>query len=51
MSVINITTNIIGSGLGGLAVAIRLARQGHKVRVFEKNPDTPFKITIGSRRS
>ncbi|MEE4214092.1 MAG: FAD-dependent oxidoreductase, partial [Bacteroidales bacterium] len=34
----NITTNIIGSGLGGLATAIRLARQGHTVTVFEKNP-------------
>lgn len=38
MPAANITTNIIGSGLGGLAVAIRLARQGHEVRVFEKNP-------------
>jgi len=37
MPPVNITTNIIGSGLGGLAVAIRLARQGHEVRVFEKN--------------
>lgn len=34
----NIATNIIGSGLGGLATAIRLARQGHTVTVFEKNP-------------
>jgi len=33
----NITTNIIGSGLGGLATAIRLAKQGYRVRVFEKN--------------
>lgn len=40
----NIITNIIGSGLGGLAVAIRLARQGLKVRVFEKNPGPGGKI-------
>ena len=33
----NIITNVIGSGLGGLAIAIRLARQGHTVTVFEKN--------------
>ncbi len=38
MPVNDIKTNIIGSGLGGLAVAIRLARQGHNVTVFEKNP-------------
>ena len=44
MSVINIKTNIIGSGLGGLAVAIRLARQGHTVRVFEKNPGPGGKL-------
>ena len=44
MSVINIKTNIIGSGLGGLAVAIRLARRGHKVRVFEKNPGPGGKL-------
>ncbi|MEA1887569.1 MAG: NAD(P)/FAD-dependent oxidoreductase [Bacteroidota bacterium] len=37
-------TNIIGSGLGGLAVAIRLARQGYKVRVFEKNPGPGGKL-------
>ncbi len=28
---------IIGSGIGGLAVSIRLAVQGYKVEVFEKN--------------
>lgn len=38
------TTNIIGSGLAGLAVAIRLARQGYKVRVFEKNPGPGGKL-------
>lgn len=28
---------IIGSGIGGLAAAIRLSAQGYKVKVFEKN--------------
>ncbi len=45
MSFSNITTNIIGSGLGGLAVAIRLARQGGKVRIFEKNPGPGGKLS------
>ena len=29
--------SIIGAGLGGLAAAIRLARAGHAVEVWEKN--------------
>ena len=29
---------IIGSGLGGLSAAIRLAKQGFRVQLFEKNP-------------
>lgn len=28
---------VIGAGLGGLAVAIRLAKQGHSVEIFEAN--------------
>ena len=28
---------VIGAGLGGLAVGIRLAAEGCRVRVFEKN--------------
>lgn len=28
---------IVGSGIGGLAAAIRLSVQGYKVKVFEKN--------------
>ena len=28
---------VIGAGLGGLAAAIRLARAGHQVEVWEKN--------------
>jgi phytoene desaturase len=44
MSSVNIRTNIIGSGLGGLAVAIRLAKQGYKVRIFEKNPGPGGKL-------
>lgn len=31
------TVGIIGAGIGGLALAIRLANQGFKVTVFEKN--------------
>ena len=31
------TANVIGAGIGGLAVAIRLAKKGYKVTVFEKN--------------
>ena len=27
---------VIGSGFGGLAVAIRLAAKGHQVTIFEK---------------
>ncbi len=29
---------VIGSGIGGLAIAARLAAKGHTVTVFEKNP-------------
>jgi phytoene desaturase len=31
------TVNIIGSGFGGLSLAVRLQSKGHKVRLFEKN--------------
>ena len=31
------TVGIIGSGIGGLALSIRLANQGFKVTIFEKN--------------
>jgi phytoene desaturase len=34
------TVSVIGSGIGGLAIAIRLAAKGHTVDVFEKN-DVP----------
>jgi phytoene desaturase len=36
---------VIGSGLGGLAIAIRLAHKGYKVSVFEKNNHTGGKIS------
>ena len=36
---------IIGSGIGGMAVAIRLAVQGFKVEVFEKNTYPGGKLT------
>ena len=29
--------SVLGSGIGGLAVAIRLAKQGYEVTIFEKN--------------
>jgi phytoene desaturase len=29
--------SILGSGIGGIAIAIRLAKAGHQVNVFEKN--------------
>ena len=35
---------VIGSGIAGLASAIRLAAQGHDVEVFEKNPHPGGKI-------
>mgnify|MGYP000439177989 CR=1 FL=1 len=31
------TVGIIGAGIGGLALSIRLANQGFKVTIFEKN--------------
>ena len=40
-----ITAIIIGSGIGGLATAIRLARKGYAVKVFEANPDFGGKAT------
>ncbi|MGB0260205.1 MAG: 1-hydroxycarotenoid 3,4-desaturase CrtD [Flavobacteriaceae bacterium] len=36
---------IIGSGIGGIATAIRLACQGYKVTVFEKNPFAGGKLS------
>lgn len=37
---------VIGAGLGGLAVAIRLAKAGHEVDVFEANPYAGGKATV-----
>ena len=37
MSSTNKTCAVIGSGIAGIAVSIRLARQGHAVTVYEKN--------------
>ncbi|MEJ0000184.1 MAG: phytoene desaturase family protein [Verrucomicrobiota bacterium] len=35
---------VIGAGLGGIAAAIRLARAGHRVEVWEKNAGTGGKL-------
>jgi len=45
----NNIVNIIGSGLAGLAVAVRLAGQGYRVKVFEKNPGPGGKINSISK--
>jgi len=39
------TAIIIGSGVGGLATAVRLARKGYSVKVFEANPSFGGKAT------
>ncbi len=36
--------HVIGSGIGGLAVAIRLAHKGYRVTIFEKNENPGGKI-------
>jgi phytoene desaturase len=36
---------VIGSGVGGLATAIRMARRGYEVQVFEANPSFGGKAT------
>jgi len=36
---------IIGAGIGGLAIAIRLAAKGHQVTVFEKNSHPGGKVS------
>lgn len=33
----SLTISVIGGGLGGLTAAARLARRGHKVRIFERS--------------
>ncbi len=36
---------VIGSGVGGLAIAIRLAQKGYDVTVFEKNDHAGGKMS------
>jgi phytoene desaturase len=40
---------VIGGGIGGLAVAIRLAAQGHDVTMFERNETVGGKVAIFER--
>ena len=36
---------VIGSGIGGLAIAARLSKRGHNVTVYEKNSVAGGKIS------
>jgi phytoene dehydrogenase-like protein len=40
------SVGIIGSGIGGMATAIRLAIKGYRVEVFEKNPSPGGKLSL-----
>ena len=44
------TVSVIGSGIGGMAVAIRLALKGYEVTVFEKNPSPGGKLGLIERK-
>jgi phytoene dehydrogenase-like protein len=44
------TAIIIGSGIGGMAIAIRLAVKGYEVKVFEKNNYPGGKLTAFQKR-
>ena len=44
------TVSVIGSGIGGMAVAIRLALKGHEVTVFEKNASPGGKLGLIERK-
>lgn len=37
---------VVGSGIAGMAIAIRLASMGHKVKVYEKNDEPGGKISL-----
>jgi diapolycopene oxygenase len=37
---------VVGGGLGGLAAAIRLAAQGHRVALFERNERVGGKLNL-----
>lgn len=45
MSVSSKKVSVIGAGVGGMAVAIRLAVKGYKVSVFESNPYVGGKLS------
>jgi len=38
------TVSTVGAGIGGIATAIRLARKGYKVKVFEQQPNAGGKL-------
>jgi phytoene desaturase len=44
------TVSVIGSGIGGMSVAIRLALKGYEVTVFEKNPSPGGKLGLIERK-
>ena len=44
------TVSVIGSGIGGMAVAIRLALKGYEVTVYEKNPSPGGKLGLIERK-
>ncbi len=40
---------VVGAGIGGLATALRLAREGHEVQVFEQSESLGGKLNVFSQ--